>query len=228
MARTDLPPLPRISLVELEDLTIPAQSGFLRLRRRVLALRREDGTLSEPFTFDNVDRVALDAVVMAAHFRGSDGQLRIYLRSALRPAARLRPLDRRPLPERETLGALWELPAGLVEPDESSPEGLLRCAARELSEELGFVVSPAELSPLGPATFPAAGIIGERHHFFQVEVDPERRRQPTEDGSVLEQGALIIAVPLAAALAQARAGELEDAKTELGLRRLADLYEPCR
>jgi len=224
MSRTDLPPLPRISLVVLEDHTLPAQRGFLHLRRRVLALRHEDGTLSEPFTFDNVDRVALDAVVMAAHFHGSDGQLRIYLRSALRPAARLRPADRRPLPERETLGALWELPAGLVEPGESSAEGLLRCAARELEEELGFVVAPEALQPLGSATFPAAGIIGERHHFFHVEVDPEQRRRPTEDGSVLERGALIIAVPLATALQHARDGELEDAKTELALRRLADLY----
>ena len=42
-----------------------------------------------------------------------------------------------PIPERESLGNLWELPAGLVEVEERSPEGVRACARRELLEELG-------------------------------------------------------------------------------------------
>jgi ADP-ribose pyrophosphatase len=66
------------------------------------------------------------------------------------------------------------------------------------------------------------GAIGERHHFFRVEVSPREQRTPSEDGSVLERRAAIAAVPLPEALQLASEGALEDSKTELGLRRLAD------
>jgi ADP-ribose pyrophosphatase len=128
-----------------------------------------------------------------------------------------------PVPEPPTLGAIWELPAGLVELDERSPEGLQRSAARELLEEVGFDVPPAELQPLGPSTFPAPGMVGERHFFFHVEVDPARRGTPLEDGSPLERFATIVAVPLDAAIELTRRGTIEDAKTEVALRRLAEL-----
>ena len=83
---------------------------------------------------------------------------------------------------------------------------------------------PADLRELGPSTFPSPGVIGERHFFFHVEVDPTKRKTPPEDGSLLEHAAVIADVPLTEALAACRAGEVEDAKTELALRRLADIY----
>lgn len=217
-----LPPLPRIELVLDEDRSPEADAGFLRLRRRRLRVRRPDGSLSEPFTYDSVDRQALDAVVVAAHYADGQGRRMVYLRSAIRPPAWHRPESCRPMPEKDTLGVLWELPAGLVESDECSLDGLRRCAARELGEELGFHLPPDLFEPLGPATFPTPGVIGERHHFFHVEVEPARRQTPSEDGSVLEQQALIAAVELAEALQAAGRGEIEDAKTELGLWRLAE------
>jgi ADP-ribose pyrophosphatase len=217
----ELPPLPKFVLSEVEDLSPPADEGFLRLRRRRFRLERPGAAPSEAFTFDNVERRALDAVVVAAYFaRG--GERWVYLRSSIRPALWLRPLEQRPLPERDTLGALWELPAGLVEPHECSERGLLECAARELHEELGVWVEPARLQPLGLATFPSCGIIAERHHFFQVEVSGDTLAEPSGDGSVLERDAVIVALPLADALSFARSGAIEDAKSELGLRRLAD------
>jgi ADP-ribose pyrophosphatase len=218
-----LPALPSIELRVVQDHSPADPRGFLRLRRRSLCARYSDGRESEPFRYDSVDRVALDAVVVAAHYRVAGGERFVFLRSALRPPVGLRPLACRPWPEKSSLGMLWELPAGLVEPEECSSEGLLRCAARELGEELGFEVSPAELAPLGPSTFPAPGIIGERHHYFHVVVRPERRTTPTEDGSVLERDALVLALPLSEALGLARAGEIEDTKTELCLRRLAEI-----
>jgi ADP-ribose pyrophosphatase len=65
-------------------------------------------------------------------------------------------------------------------------------------------------------------MIGERHFFFHVEVDPGARAAPPEDGSVLEQQAALVDIPLDDALAACRAGDVEDAKTELALRRLVE------
>lgn len=216
-----LPPLPRIALREVEDLSPPDAGGFMRLRRQRWRAVYADGKESEPFVFDRIERKALDAVVVAAHYREGDRRM-VYLRSAIRPAAMMRPLHSRPIAEKETLGLLWELPAGLVEADECSVEGLRGCAARELAEETGFQVAPERMQPLGPSSFPAPGVIGERHHFFHVEVAPGARREPSEDGSVLERGALIVAIALDEALALLRSGEIEDEKSEIALRRLAE------
>ncbi len=79
------------------------------------------------------------------------------------------------------------------------------------------------MQALGPWTFPAPGIIGERHLFFHVSVDPAARGVPTEDGSALERAAAIVPVPLADAIEHCRRGHVPDAKTELGLRRLAEI-----
>ena len=203
----------------------PPGPPFLSAERRTFRIRYASGETSEPFVYDTVTRERLDAVVVAVHFLGADGRRHVYVRSALRPPVATRPAEARPVPERDDLGSLWELPAGLVEPDERSPEGLLACAARELREELGFDVAPARLAPLGPATFPAPGMVGERQFFFHVEVDPAARATPSEDGSPLERHAAVVAAPLDELLAMARAGALEDAKTELGLRRLRELLD---
>jgi ADP-ribose diphosphatase len=217
-----LPPLPQIRITREEERPSPPDP-FLRVRHEVLRARFPDGEVSEPFTYDRVERERLDAVVIAAHFRDEGGRRMVFLRSAIRPPVALRPREAWPVPEREGLGELWELPAGLVEVDERSPEGLRRCAARELFEEVGLVAEPDDLFELGPSSFPCPGVIGERHFFFHIGVDPSRRVAPPEDGSVLERKAAIVAVSLDEALDLARAGEIEDAKTELGLRRLWEL-----
>ncbi|MBW2523412.1 MAG: NUDIX hydrolase [Deltaproteobacteria bacterium] len=217
-----LPPIEPIQITVEEDLSPGPPSGFLRLRRARLRLRYGDGRRSASFVYDTIERKALDAVVVAAHFRDDRGQRCVYLRTAVRPPLHLRPLESRPFPEPPTLGVLWELPAGLVEPDECSLAGLRECASRELGEELGFTLPADRFEPLGPSAFPLPGAIGERHHYFHVEVSPAEQRTPSEDGSVLEQRAAIAAVPLREALQLASEGALEDAKTELALRRLAD------
>jgi ADP-ribose pyrophosphatase len=219
----ELPELPKHALALVEERPSLDPPGFLRLRRMMLRVVFADGTTSEPFEYDAIERSRLDAVVVAAHFRGQDGRRQVFLRSALRPPVAMRPRETSPIPERASLGALWELPAGLVEADERSPEGLRRCAARELFEEVGLEVPASALTPLGPSAFPAPGVIGERHFFFHVEIDPSRRQDPTLDGSALEQDAVVVAMDLERALALARAGEIEDEKTELGLRRLAEI-----
>ena len=138
------------------------------------------------------------------------GRVHVWLRSCLRPPLALRD-DPRP-------ALLWEVPAGLVEPGES-PRAT---AARELAEELGFHVAEGAFADLGPSTYPAPAMIGERHHFFHVAVDPTTRTAPAGDGSPVESGALVVSVALDDALLACRRGELRDEKTELALRRLAD------
>lgn len=219
----ELPALPKHSIVVLDEHLSRDPPGFLGLRRRVLKLRFEDGRESRAFEYDAVDRERLDAVVMAAHYRDASGKRWVYLRSSLRPPAALRPREAMPTPEPVTLGHLWELPAGLVELAERSPIGLQTAAARELREEVGFTVAPAEMRPLGPSSFPAPSLIAERHFFFHVEVDPRALATPTEDGSPLEEGAIVVAVPLDEALDFCRSGVIEDEKTELALRRLAEV-----
>ncbi|MBX3232310.1 MAG: NUDIX domain-containing protein [Labilithrix sp.] len=184
--------------------------GFLTLRRYDLVL--VDGPKrSEPFRYDTVDRHALDAAVMVAHSVGEDGEVEVYLRSAVRPPIALRPGGGSP--------ALWELPAGLIEPGEEPRAA----AAREVAEELGFDVGAEQMEPLGEWSYPAPGFVGEIHHFFHVRVDPRARREPDGDGSALEAVAIVIKVPLREALEACRTGGVRDEKTELALRRLADV-----
>jgi ADP-ribose pyrophosphatase len=208
-----LPAPPAIAVTVARDGTEGASltGGFMNLRRVEIVTRYPDGTESAPFRYDLATRKALDAIVIAAYFAGPGGPS-VYLRSAVRPPCALREIP--PFHD----GSLWELPAGLIEPGEDPVE----TAAREIEEELGFRVAPSAIRELGGWTFPSAGIIGERHLFFAVEVDPAARGVPTEDGSALERAAAILALPLGDAIAHCRSGAIRDAKTELGLRRLAE------
>ena len=95
---------------------------------------------------------------------------------------------------------------------------------RELYEETGAEVALEAMHRLGPSTFPAPGVIGERHFYFHVEIDPAALVPPVEDGSVLERQASLVGITIEDALALVRAGEIEDAKTEIALRRLAELW----
>lgn len=215
---------PKLTLELVEDLSPARDNGFLRLIRQRYRLHYPDGTVSDPFVYDSIDRAAIDAVVIAAHFRDSAGIPHVYLRSAFRVPLTLRKRGQSPLADERASGALWELPAGLVEPSEhGSPEGAARAAQRELQEELGFAVPLAALRPLGPSAYPAPGFVAEQHSFFQVEVAPQDQREPDLDGSALERFGLIVHVPLAEALELCRAGVVEDSKTELALRRLAEV-----
>jgi ADP-ribose pyrophosphatase len=214
--------LPKIELELLEDLSPDAPKGFLRLVRRRYRARYPDGTQSAPFVYDAVDRAALDAVVIVAHFAAPRGSRRVYLRSAVRPPLAMRDASRSPLANDACGTGLWEVPAGLVEASEQSVTGVVRAAQRELEEELGFSVPVTALNVLGPSGFPSPGVIAERHFYFEVSVSPELRNEPSLDGSALEHFGAVVDVSLEDALAMCRSGQIEDSKTELALRRLAE------
>jgi len=213
--------LPDLEIELLEDMSPAGPPGFLRLLRRRLRVRLADGSQSPPFVYDEIDRRAVDAVVLVAHFE-RDGQRWVYLRSALRPPLWFRnpASGRAPAHER---GALWELPAGLVEPEEAGELGVLQAGRRELLEELGFEADEADFRVLGPACWPCPGVLGGKHFFLHIEVQPAARTEPVLDGSVLERFGRVLALPLSKALELCRSGEIADVQAELGLRRLADL-----
>jgi ADP-ribose pyrophosphatase len=214
--------LPKIELELVEDLSPEAAKGFLRLVRRRYRAVYPDGTRSAPFVYDAVLRAALDAVVIVAHFAAADGSRRVYLRSAVRPPIGMREAARSPLLNDACATGLWEVPAGLVEVSEQSATGVLRSAQRELAEELGFSVPLEAMKELGPSAFPCPGVIGERHFFFEVSVDPSTRSEPGLDGSALEVFGSVVDVSLDEALDLCRRGRIEDSKTELALRRLVE------
>lgn len=215
------PELPEIHLELLEDLSPQAAPGFLKLIRRRYRAHYPDGSVSEPFVYDQIDRVAIDAVVICAHFVDG-GRRHVYLRSALRPPIHDRDPSRGPFELVPQRGNLWELPAGLVEARDQTCAGPRLTAQRELFEELGFQVEVAGLKALGPVVFPAPGFVAEQHFFFEIDVNPALREQPALDGSALEQWGRVVAVPLSEALELCRLGQIQDAKSELGLRRLQE------
>jgi ADP-ribose pyrophosphatase len=207
-----LPDTPKVELDVVLDRTVQTDKrGFLKVRSVDLVAKREDGTRSRSFPYDVLDRSAIDAAVMVAH-HVVDGRVHVFLRSAVRPPLALRPRDL-------VSPNGWELPAGLIEPDERPAAA----AAREVEEELGFAVKEADMIPLGPPAYPAPGFIGELHYYFQVRVDPETRGTPGGDGSPLEEGARIESIALDDALEACRRGDVPDAKTELALRRLREV-----
>ena len=141
-----LPDLPAIRVELVEDLSPTQRPGWLRFLRHRLRAQYPDGAQSDPFEYDAVHRVALDAAIIAAHYAAPDGRRYVYLRSAVRPPLRLREAWRDGGVEPAT--GMWELPAGLVDADDyQHPDGPQAAAQRELLEEFehetGTEVSPA-------------------------------------------------------------------------------------
>lgn len=167
--------------------------------------------------YDVVERKALDAVVVVPYFL-DQGRAMVRLRTVVRPPLALRPPPPEGVPAPEVVA--WELPAGLIEPGEAPAEA----GARELFEELG--VRAERLFPLGPPLCPCPAVVAEIHVFYGAELAQPTAGAaepvPEGDGSLFEDDAAFATLSLDDALLACRQGEIWDAKTELGLRRLAD------
>jgi ADP-ribose pyrophosphatase len=203
--------------VELVEDRSPAQPpGFLQLRRRLLRNRYADGSASAPYEYDSVDRRATDAVVLVLHTKDEH----VLLRTSLRPPLAFR--SELAVPVAPTVDpVLWELPAGLVEPEEVGEEGLRACCVRETLEETGYTLGPEDFVPLGAPIFLSPGVIAERLYYFTALVEESARGIPTEDGTPVESGGTVRFYPIDDAIAACDAGAIGDVKSEVGLRRLA-------
>ncbi len=102
-------------------------------------------------------------------------------------------------------GPLLEIPAGTLEPGEEP----VTCAARELAEEIGC--RAGRLEPLG-SFFVAPGYSSERIHLYLAT-----ELQPAEGEPDADEAIEMLLVPLAQAVAMARDGRIEDAKSIIGL-----------
>jgi len=223
--------MPRVTAIELvEDRTRTSRcdEGFLHLRRYRARNRRADGSASREYPIDVIERPTLDAVAVVVWARGPRGP-EVLLRRQLRPAAYFRKDQVPALPE-PTYLLFEELVAGVLEPGEKGLAGLQRRAAEEVAEEAGLRVEAARVTSLGAGFFMLPGTASEKIHLVAVEVERGDRRGVFEaphegDGSPLEEGAELLWRPLADAILACERGEIEDAKTEIGLRRLAARLE---
>jgi len=220
--------MPRIQSIEIvEDRTASSRcdEGFLHVRRYRARNRRADGSASSVYRIDVVDRPSLDAVAVCLWARTPRG-VEVLLRRQLRPAVHFRSGRKRAMPERDLL-LFEELVAGVLEPGERGLEALRRRAVEEVREEAGLAVAPESLEPLGAGFYMLPGIVSEKIHLLAARVErgtaPAAFDAPEEgDGSPMEEGATLAWRRLDEAIAACESGEIEDAKTEVALRRLRD------
>jgi ADP-ribose pyrophosphatase len=219
--------MPRVVSIEIvEDRTAASRcdEGFIHVRRYRARNRRADGSTSREYPIDVVERPTLDAVALCLWARGPRGP-EVLLRRGLRPAALFR-RGRQPVVDEPDYLLVEELVAGVMEPGERGIAGLRRRAREETLEETGLDVPEERFEPLGGAFFMLPGVASEKIHLLAAEV-PRGDRQGAfpapehGDGSPLEEGAELVWRLLPAAIAACERGEIEDAKTEVGLRRLA-------
>ncbi len=116
--------------------------------------------------------------------------------------------------------ALLELPAGTLDRDERGViEDHAGAAARELEEETGSVA--ASWQYLG-AFYTAPGFTSEQMHLYLAT---RLREAAGHHGPDEDERLELIPLPFAEAVAMAERGEIDDAKTQVGLLRVARLRE---
>jgi ADP-ribose pyrophosphatase len=190
------------------------EGGHLLIRRLKLRMHGTQGEQTAIGHWDFVERpMGLDAVVLVLWRRASAG-IEVLLRSGLRvPLQFGRPSEEaRPL-------LFAELVAGILE----GGDDLQERAAAEALEEAGLRVLARDVHELGPPMFPTPGMCAELFHFASCEVAADAAAElPRGDGSPFEEGAKLEWLTLDEALRRISRGELQDLKTEIGLRRLRD------
>jgi len=213
-----------IDLEIVEDRTAKSRcdEGFLTLRRLVLQNRYGDGSTSEPYPCDVLERPGSDAVVCVLYeFRA--GRARVLIRESARAPIFLRKHKRFVHPDPGPYLSILEVVAGLVEDtDPAGPEGLKLRAAAEAKEEAGLDVDTSSLIPLGGETFASPGTTDEKIYFCAAAANLEERGLPEGDGSVMEEWSKVHLVDLGEAIEMCRDGRIPDMKTEVALGRLSD------
>jgi ADP-ribose pyrophosphatase len=102
-------------------------------------------------------------------------------------------------------GEIWEIPAGRIDEGENPTD----CALRELAEEVGYKTSHIEKLT---AIYSAPGFCTEKVHIFLATgLTPYEINQ--EEDEVME----IVTLPLEEAVEKVKTGEINDAKTVVGI-----------
>lgn len=208
-----------IEVVEDFTSTGKCDEGFLRVRRLRCRNRRSDGSTSDVYRVDVIDRPRLDAVAVLVYRRGAQG-VEVLTRQNLRPAAHFRAGKAMTVPDGRSHLHVEEIVAGLLETTDQGEEGVRRRAAEEVREEGGIEVSPEEIRLLGSPFFVAPGILSEKIFVATVDATGKPQGEPEGDGSPLEEGSALRWRPIEELLAACRSGEVPDAKTEIAITRL--------
>jgi ADP-ribose pyrophosphatase len=209
---------------EIEAEQVHGAPGFLQVKRLRLRNRRADGSVSDAYACDFVVRPRGPDAVVVALYHLRDARPQVLIREGLRPALTLgRPTATLPIPDPRVYLRFAELVAGIIEPEDLGELGVRRRASIEVEEEAGYDVVPEAVVFLGAGTFPTPGSMPEKYWLVAAEItDPRAHAPPQTDGSPLEASARLQWMDLDEAIAACVAGTIEDAKTELALRRLRD------
>ena len=221
------PRLPHVVGVELvqdvSGIASPVEGFFRRYRHRAKS-QLSDGSRTDPYVVDYIDRGPgrrnSVAVALFVLDRTHPGRSQIVLRQQLRYAVYV------------AAGApmMTEVVAGIVEGDESPT----RAAVREVAEETGLAIAEADVFTLGGPFYPSPAAMTEMIHMVGARLPDDALERPLPpapgDGSAMELGARLIAVALDDALAlpggpadpDVDRVTLCDAMTEIALRRLRD------
>ena len=219
----------------LEDIEVVREESdepappFVRLRRLKLRHHYKGHLYSQPYTFDVIEGPFADAVAIVLYHLDSEGKVWVGLRRGVRPSIYLRKDN----PAKAFLDAMprltyLELVAGGIEYGDLDSIGIDGRAALEVKEEAGYEIKAEDLVSLGGGTFSSPGFGMEKIHYRAVKVDPREGMEPEGDGHPLEEVGDFEFHELSQAISWCRSGEIEDAKTEIGLYRLANYlgYHP--
>jgi ADP-ribose pyrophosphatase len=218
-----------VGIETVQDLTAESRcdQGFVTVRRLRLRHRYADGSFSKSYAYDVVERPGTDAVAVLLWSRDAEsGRVLVALRHSVRPPVVLRRERRLPRPDPRQYQTLVEVCAGSLEAGDLGVAGTLKRAASEAHEEAGVHVRPEDGSELGGGYFPAPGTLSEKVYTTAFEVPGAAVVAPRcaagpGDGSVVEADSWLEWRELGDAISACARGEIEDAKTEISLRRLA-------
>lgn len=193
-------------------------TGFARRYRHRIKSRLSDGTRSETFIVDYIDRAPgkRDAVAALPYAipEGDPAQTVVILRRQLRYAVYV--ANGAPM--------ILETVAGIIE-DGEAPE---RTVVRELWEEAGIRAELDDIEMLGGPFFICPGLMTEQVYLGVSQISPSLLEPgalppPPTDGSPFEVGAELVTIRLSDALEalDQSDSEFSDAKTEVALTRLA-------
>ena len=193
-----------------EDYAFPPRTPLFRVVRAKLRHTRFDGRMSDPITRINFERG--NSVAVLLHDSTQDAV--VLVRQFMYPVyAGLSPEEIR----RDGVAKAWilEVVAGVVDENATVKE----VANKELIEESGYKVK-GDLEPLG-TLYPSPGGTSERIHLFLGLVDSAK--PIAAGGGVVAEGEdiQVVVLPLRRAMEMVERGEIQDAKTIVGLQRLA-------
>ncbi len=216
------PPVDEIEVVEDFTATGKCDEGFLHVRRLRVRNRRRDGSRSEVYRVDVIDRPRLDAVGVLVYRRVERG-VEFLTRQNLRPAAYFRK-DKQPVvPDGRSHLFCEEIVAGVLELTDHGEQGLRHRAVEEVREEAGLVVSEKDILLLGPPILLAPGILSEKIFLAAVDATNAEQLEVKGDGSPLEEGGVVTWRTEASVRDALNTGEIQDGKTEIALYRFLGL-----